>query len=105
MHWTRKISLYLALIGAFVALAFLGCLVLLRVGGIYVSPDETANAFFAKTFVRDGSLSVHEQASECRFAQHRTERVEALLEDALPVGHEEEGIDGPSAEPPLRRRL
>jgi len=48
------------IIGAFVALAFLGCLVLLRVGGIYVSPDETANAFFAKTFVRDGSLSVYE---------------------------------------------
>ena len=49
--------------------------------------------------LRIRSLPVHEQASERRLAQHGTERIEALLEDALPVGHEEEGIDGPSAEP------
>ncbi len=48
------------IIAAFATLAFLGCLVLLRVGGMYVSPDETANAFFAKTFVRTGALSVFE---------------------------------------------
>ena len=48
------------IVGAFVALAFFGCLVLLRAGGMYVSPDETANAFFAKTFVRTGTLSVYE---------------------------------------------
>ena len=48
------------IIAAFAILAFLGCLVLLRVGGMYVSPDETANAFFAKTFVRTGALSVFE---------------------------------------------
>ena len=48
------------IIAAFAALAFLGCLVLLRVGGMYVSPDETANAFFARTFARTGVLSVFE---------------------------------------------
>jgi len=48
------------IVAAFAILAFLGCLVLLRVGGMYVSPDETANAFFAKTFVRTGALSVFE---------------------------------------------
>lgn len=48
------------ILAAFALLAFLGCLVLLRVGGMYVSPDETANAFFAKTFVRTGALSVFE---------------------------------------------
>lgn len=48
------------IIAAFAALAFLGCLALLRVGGMYVSPDETANAFFARTFARTAALSVFE---------------------------------------------
>ena len=48
------------ILAAFASLAFLGCLALLRVGGMYVSPDETASAFFAKTFVRTGALSVFE---------------------------------------------
>lgn len=38
-------------------LVFFGCLVFLRVGGIYVSPDETATAFFARQFAERGSLS------------------------------------------------
>lgn len=44
-------------IAGFVLLAFLGCLAFLRVGGIYVSPDETANAFFARQFAESGSLA------------------------------------------------
>jgi hypothetical protein len=47
-------------IAGFALLAFLGCLVLLRVGGIYVSPDETANAFFAKRFSEVGTLVAYE---------------------------------------------
>ncbi len=45
------------MVAGFVLLAFLGCLAFLRVGGIYVSPDETANAFFAQQFAERGSLS------------------------------------------------
>lgn len=47
-------------IAGFVLLAFLGCLAFLRVGGIYVSPDETANAFFAQQFAQNGFLSSFE---------------------------------------------
>lgn len=47
-------------IALFSVLFFLGCLVLVRVAGIYVSPDETANAFFATTFAERGVLEVHE---------------------------------------------
>ena len=53
-HETKRDLLILA---GFVLLAFFGCLVFLRVGGIYVSPDETANAFFARQFADTGSLS------------------------------------------------
>lgn len=41
-------------------IAFLGCLVMLRVSGIYVSPDESANAFFAHRFKQTGMLSAFE---------------------------------------------
>lgn len=44
-------------VAGFVLLAFLGCLAFLRVGGIYVSPDETANAFFAQQFAETGALA------------------------------------------------
>lgn len=47
----------LLVLAGFAVLAFLGCLAFLRVGGIYVSPDETANAFFAEQFAQRGSLS------------------------------------------------
>lgn len=48
------------IIAAFALLAFLGCLVLIRVAGMYVSPDETANAFFAGTFADRGVLESYE---------------------------------------------
>jgi len=47
----------LLVIAGFVLLAFFGCLTFLRVGGIYVSPDETANAYFSQLFAESGALS------------------------------------------------
>lgn len=47
----------LLLVAGFALLAFFGCLVFLRVGGIYLSPDETANAFFARQYAENGSLA------------------------------------------------
>lgn len=47
-------------LAAVAIVAFLGCLVMLRVSGVYVSPDEGANAFFAHQFKQTGSLSVFE---------------------------------------------
>lgn len=56
----RSPSVHRWILAAFAALAFLGCLVLLSVPGTYVSPDETANAFFARTFAERGTLAVFE---------------------------------------------
>lgn len=50
----------LLLISLFALLAFFGSLVLLRVTGIHVSPDENANAFFAQQFSQTGRLAVFE---------------------------------------------
>jgi len=43
-------------IGAFLLIAFLGTGIFLRHQGMYVSPDETANAFFAETFATTGHV-------------------------------------------------
>ncbi|NBS41576.1 hypothetical protein EBS80_02855 [bacterium] len=48
------------LLAAVALVAFLGCLVMLRVSGMYVSPDEGANAFFAHRFKQTGMLSAFE---------------------------------------------
>ncbi len=48
------------LLAAFALVAFLGCLAMLRVSGMYVSPDETANAFFSHRFAQTGTLSAFE---------------------------------------------
>ncbi len=46
----------LVVLAAVTAVVFFGSLVLLREGRLFLSPDETANAFFAETFARTGTL-------------------------------------------------
>lgn len=45
------------------ALPFIGASMLQAVDGVHVSPDETANAYFARLFARTGSLAAYDPLS------------------------------------------
>src|SRR3989339_659655 len=56
----RRRNFFLFFLGTVSTLFFLSVLVLSSLGSIYVSPDETANAFFANRFAAAGHLEVFE---------------------------------------------
>ncbi len=60
MGFDRKTKWHFLALGVTVGVVFLSALFLYPIKGLYVSPDETANAFFAKRFSAHATLTIPE---------------------------------------------